>query len=355
MPKLSRVLMVGVIALNVVATARRFAQSPARSLRDAVQNGDFDQVKKLLDEGADVNATAENKLTPIYFASDPRIVDLLLAHKPELNIRDSASVQTPLESAAERFYRDPKKAEAWRTIVQKLRVAGAEYTIDTAIYMNDVAHVQQQLEKDDSWVNKRPGAPLRIAVRTGREQICKLLLKHKADTDDFGRNGWPIMVDAINHPAVVRLLIDAGANLRHRITWLGGRSGCWIIGDEATALHFAAEEGNVESCRLLVKAGLDVNAADMEGQTPLHVALRSERFTASYEFVDSGKSGKETERFIEVVRYLLDHDASMRFTNKLGKTVLDVAKEIESPRQILILLRKREKQAALEWTPEDHE
>ncbi len=216
----------------------------------------------------------------------------------------------------------------------KLRTAGAEYTVDAAIYMNDVDSVRRQLEKDDSWVNKLRGAqsvPLRIAARTGREEICKLLLKHKASPDDFDQGaGYPIMVNAVTHPAVVKLLINAGANLRRRITWLGGRTGIWIIGDEATALHFAAEEGNVESCRLLVQAGLDVNAADMAGQTPLHVALASQAF---FETID-------TNAFIAVIRYLLDNDASLRFTNRAGKTVLDCAKTEKSPKAIQELLNK---------------
>ena len=117
---------------------------------------------------------------------------------------------------------------------------------------------------------------------TCRVEICKLLLKHKANPDDFERGGgYPIMAEAVDHAAVIKLLIHAGANVRRRITQLvGGSTGGRIIGDEATALHFAAQAGNVDSCRLLVAAGADVSAADTEGQTPLHVALRGEASSA---------------------------------------------------------------------------
>jgi hypothetical protein len=239
------------ISLAIVAIAPATqAQNRSESIREAVESGDVDRVKSLLDAGADVNTSYENGFTPIFFATDPKVVELLIRHGAKLNFRDHARIQTPIESAAERYFRDENGHENWKAIVSKLRDSGAEYTIDTAIYMNDVAFVKSRLSKDASWVNELKGAqsvPLRVAARTGRTEICKLLLEHKADPDDFQQgNGFPILVDAINHPNIVELLIENKANLKRRVTWLGNRSGLWLVGDEATALHYAVSEGNLE-------------------------------------------------------------------------------------------------------------
>jgi ankyrin repeat protein len=94
-----------------------------------------------------------------------------------------------------------------------MRDEGAEYTIDTAIYMNDVPFVEKCLATDAPCVNQRRGAlrvPLRLAARIGPVEICKLLLEHGAGPNAFEEGmGYPILVDAVKHLAVVKLLIVA--------------------------------------------------------------------------------------------------------------------------------------------------
>ena len=266
MTRIIHVSIVTVIVATFALVASCFGDQD-RSLHEAVRKGDLTLVKKLLDDRCRRKRRSGKPSHPPFIL--PKIQTLLTyCWLTSQNWTCAALLprEPPLEHAAERFSNDKIKTENWRAIVSKLRHAGGEYTIDAAIFMDDVTFIASQLEKDDSWVNKSPSVPLRIAAGEGRESICKLLIKHKADPNDFERGmGFPIMINAIDHPAIVKLLIDAGANFRRRITWKAGRSGFWIIQDEATALHFAAEAGNVESCRLLVKAGLDINAADNEG------------------------------------------------------------------------------------------
>lgn len=188
---------------------------------------------------------------------------------------------------------------------------------------------------DDSWVRtgkKHQHVPLRLAAKTGRLEICKLLLEHKADPDSFV-NGVPAIAVAVKYPAIVKLLIEHGANLKRRISWLGMSSGDSVVKSEATALHYAVFEGNLESVKLLVAAGLDTNATDVEGRTPLHIAIRSERWP------HSGK--RDTRTFEWIIRYLLENEASLRFLDKEGNRPLAVAEELESPESILRLLGKR--------------
>jgi len=325
------------LILFFVAIFGFVSESPAQSLFQAVQDGNVERVKSLLESGSTANASRENGITAIFAADNLEIVDLLLSHGAKLNIRCSGTIQSPIEHFAQQYYRDTENQDKWKKIVERLRKAGAEYTIDTAIYLNDIEFVRELLAQDTSWVNDRKKAqsvPLKVAADTGRTEICKLLLEHKADPDSFEKgNGFPIMVYAVKHPAVVKLLIENGANLKRRITWMGQSSGDGVVKNEATSLHYAVWEGNLESVKLLIAAGLDSNAADVEGRTPLHIAIRSERWPHLGE--------RDTASFEKIIRYLIENEASLRFTDKERKTPLKLAAELESPESILQALRKR--------------
>jgi ankyrin repeat protein len=257
-----------------------------RPLHHASSFGFLEVVEWLLANGAEVDARAYNDFSPLALANDPQVVRAILRYKPTDKDCAATFFRAPLENAAEQVATGGSNAKKWREIVQLMLDAGASYSLQVAACLNDVARLRDALNKDARLVNSLEGSrysPLRIAARHGHTQICKVLLRNNADPNDWenGR-GFPILVDAIKHPTVVKLLIDAGADLKTRISLRGFRSGAWIIKDEATALHFAAEAGALETVKLLLDAGVDVNAKDTEGQTALDIAARCGQGTVAH-------------------------------------------------------------------------
>jgi ankyrin repeat protein len=250
------------------------------ALHAAAEYGFVEVVDWLLANGADVDARGNNDSSPLDFATEPSVVRAILRHKPKDKDRALAFFQSPLEHAAEQVAEGGPDAKKWREIVALMLDAGAPYSLNVAAYLNDITRVRQALKEDPGLVNLAGARykPLRIAARLGRNEICKVLLEHKGDPDDWGNGlGFPILVDAIKHPAVVKLLLAARADVKTRISWRAGRTGVWIIGDKATGLHFAAQHGALESAKLLLDAGVDVSAKDTYGQTALDVAARSQQ------------------------------------------------------------------------------
>lgn len=313
----------------------------ATPLHIAARHNHLAVVRLLLEKGADVNATATNECTPVRSASDPEIVKALLRHQPNLELRDSCCCQTPLEHAAEQStwlasrakssevppevkQRFAEKAAQYRKIVTLLLDAGAFYDIHTAIYLNDIDRVRALLKSDPMLVKDTRGAqelPLRRAAAQGHVEICRLLLEYKADPNDFDGGGFPVLVSAMGHPVVVKLLLQSGATPDVKVTFRGIKSGFWIIGDNTTFLHFAAGCGDIESAKMLLEKGLQINAVDDEGQTPLHMA--------------------STFGQGEMVRFLLDRGADIHAKTKSGHTPLEVADNFGPAKGAAEVLRQR--------------
>jgi ankyrin repeat protein len=240
-------------------------------------------VKWLLKNGADVNTIAYNGFTPLHLTSHQKVIELILAKNPDLSIRCRIQGQTPLQDAVANLSdaRNAKEKQKWRSIAQLYLDAGAEYDILVAIHLNDLERVKTILKQSPELADDfQEQSPLRTAASLGRLEISRYLIKqNRVDVDDFEQGtGYPIIKEALAHPKIVRLLIENGANLKTRITWRGGRTGIWIIGDDATALHFAASDGVPETINLLIDKGVDIFATahdsidENDRQTALEVA-----------------------------------------------------------------------------------
>src|SRR6478735_5091374 len=84
-----------------------FAQAPAltkaEQFQDAARKGDAEAVKKLLDEGVDVNTRFRYNATALFYACDHGHVDVvkvLLDHNADMSVKDTFYGFTPLMLAA---------------------------------------------------------------------------------------------------------------------------------------------------------------------------------------------------------------------------------------------------------------
>jgi ankyrin repeat protein len=149
-------------------------------------------------------------------------------------------------------------------------------------------------------VNGR-GYPLNAAARAGQAAMVALLIQRGADVNARDLTGNPPLIEAVlssNGVEAAKVLLAAKADPNAQEKTCG------------TALHLAAQQGNVEMAELLLAVGMDVNeragpSACYPGSTPLHEAARHSQFA--------------------MVDYLIEHGAAVNMRNDSGATPLSVA------------------------------
>eukprot|EP00929_Paragymnodinium_shiwhaense_P072915 TRINITY_DN37017_c0_g1_i2.p1 TRINITY_DN37017_c0_g1~~TRINITY_DN37017_c0_g1_i2.p1 ORF type:complete len:665 (-),score=135.62 TRINITY_DN37017_c0_g1_i2:231-2192(-) len=207
-------------------------------LKVAARNGDVKELRKLLEEGGNVNARDDKGNNALHMAvagGHLSAVELLAGSGIELRRKDEGG-RPVLSSAAER---------------------------------GDVAMVRF-LEEAGAGIkgkDKNDAQALHWAALSGHRDIIDFLLAKRADANTQDRNGTrPIHFAALeSDEATVEHLVRQRAD--PRVATSSGR----------TPLHLAAGVGHSEIASQLLKLRVPSEAADGHGNTPLHFAASQDR------------------------------------------------------------------------------
>ena len=215
-----RKLTILLLVLAVSCAKRKIEIYPAGNnvsvsstpLHRAAQNGNIEEVRRLLENGADVNAQANNGSTPLHAAAEKgqrEVVQLLLDRGADIEVRDMFG-DRPLHTAAE---------EGQREVVECLVKNGAD--------------VNAQADNGST--------PLHKAACYGHLVVVKHLINAGTDIlpDAFGRTPLYLATEG-NYPEVVELLLRSGAYINVRNS------------DNETPLHIAIRMCNYSVIEVLL-------------------------------------------------------------------------------------------------------
>jgi len=255
-------MVVLVLLAGLPAAAQNDLGANALRLIEAVKDQDRAAVRSLLEqkaaEKADVNAAQADGATALHWAAyreDIETADLLIRAGADVNAANDYGL-TPLSMAC-----STRNA----AMVEKLLDAGANPNLAP-------------------WSGV---TPLMTAANTGSADVAALLLARGADGNAAEpRRGQTALMWAIaaGHPDIARLLIEHGANVSARSHQyqeenfspmvLEGYSADVPATPQGgfTPLLFAARVGDLETARLLVSKGADLNESTPEEGNSLVVA-----------------------------------------------------------------------------------
>src|SRR5260221_2488871 len=236
-------------------------------LVDAARNGDKDALRALLRKKVDVSATEGDGSTALHWASyrdDVESAGLLIRAGAKVNAANDLGV-TPLWTAS---------LNGSAAMVRSLLEAGANP--NAALLSGET--------------------PLMVAARSDYPGIVEQLIAKGADVNARGARAQTALMWAVaqKHPDVVKALLAHGAGVEARSeVWsqvmavpphgYPGYNRSIPHGGE-TALMFAARVGDLDSARLLVAAGAQVDDADAWGVSATTPAAHS-RFPELVEFL----------------------------------------------------------------------
>ncbi len=279
------------------------------SLIDAVKKGDHATIKALLQKKPDVNATEPDGSTALHWASyrdDVETANLLIRAGAKVNVATDLGV-TPLWPASE---------NGSSAMVRRLLEAGANPNL--ALLSGET--------------------PLMVAARSGYPDVVSQLLAKDANINAHGTRGQTALMWAAaqKHPEVVKVLLTnhADVNLRSD-SWsqvmavpphgyLGYNKAIPHGGE--TALMFAARVGDLESAKLLVAAGANVNDADAWGVSAVTLAAHSDFTDLVCFFLDKGADPNRYPNGFSAL-----HEAIMRRNEMEVKALLDHHADANQP------------------------
>jgi ankyrin repeat protein len=307
-----------------VPLAPSTADVPASPLAEAALRGDVQAVHALLDEGRlDANAPGRDGTPALHWVV--RVGDRDTA---ERLVQAGADV-----NAANRYGVAP---------------------LHLAIAAGDAAMTRWLLDTgaDAAAADRAGEPPLLQAARAGTPAVAAALLEHGAsvDTRDASYGQTALMVASRGgHVELARLLLDSGADVNAatsaeepprfippsesppglskgvgivRAGWPEGRGKRFPAGGAKTALWYATREGRLDTVRLLVERGANLELADGNGVTPLIDAI----VNASIFRVSRLGSSEH----LGVANLLLDAGANVNAMDWYGQTPLWAAVDLRN-------------------------
>ena len=219
--QIKKIALAMAVSMSLLMAAGVPALGADLRLVEAVRNQDERQVRTLLNQKVDVNARAGDGSTALLWAAhwnDTETAGRLIRAGADANTANDFRM-TPLSEAC---------TNGSVALVDLLLKAGANpnTTVGTGV------------------------PPIMTCAKSGSVDAVRRLIAGDADVNakEPAQNQTALMWAASQrHPGVVRTLIEAKANLLAHT-----KSGF-------TALHFAAREGDVESARLLLAAGVNID------------------------------------------------------------------------------------------------
>ena len=371
------------LLLDAGADASEANSIGTTALMEAASAGDRDAVRTLLDGGADPNAKAIRDQTALMFAASrnrEEVIRLLASRDTDLNAT-SAIVPMDLPLFDDDGNRIPNRTSGGRP---KAEIMGGNTALHYAVREGHFEAVRGLVDAGANVNERNPGdrmTPMVMAIINGEFDIANFLLERGADPNMATIDGlaalyatvdmryapvaWSptrqtaaggIGQQKVNYLEFMEILLENGAEPNVQLVkglWFRPphHNQMWVSAAGSTPFWRAAQATDLPAMKLLVAYGADPNVESGEGNTPLAMATGigwlgnfALNHTDGYlpaikylvEELGVEVETRDTKGYTplmgaahrgdnEIVRYLVEHGASVQTRTELGWAVTDLA------------------------------
>lgn len=353
-------LGINVNSVDFVYTAFDFSLKGQTALHIATRAGHKEVVQLLIDEGAIINFLDMNRMTPLDLSiiSDREITDILLKAgaktREEVNAffdttkqLQLAAVENSITTGADVNAMDSEGSTALHYVASEGSLEIAELLISKGANVDSMDNYHR--------------TPLHSAIAGGQIKMATLLITSGANINanakgyiltsggtalDYASNGIEKIKGEGGSEDLIQKLNEFSKLLRKN----GGKTSQEL--ETAESIFAAVLHGNMEAIERYLKDGVDINAADANGLTPLAwAAVNDTPFEIAKFLIDNGANVNARDHIEntplhdaagaghrEIVAMLISKGADLNARNKDGKTPIDLAAEWQQ--ETVDLLRK---------------
>lgn len=325
----------------------KFQTSP---ILQAAEHDHLQIVSDLLQAGANINAADKHGATALhYFALNGNFegVKLLIQNNADINSRaEGFDNQTPLHAATREDYADIVEFMCSHGANPRMSWGGYEALHIAAMYgATSCARILAENESDLNACYRNGFSPLHIAAEWNQTQTLKALCEAGANVDAISDDGDTALhrAAACGNIECVRALLEFAAAIDTR-----SNSG-W------TAFFSAVNSGHYDVAVLLFERGADPHIKCVLGTSPLHSAAHFGRDMFIRMFFNIGtypntRDGDAwtalhyscSQGHLEFVRCFLQEEwqVTINATAESGRTPLHLAAQSESSDLVALLIKK---------------
>lgn len=299
-----------------------------------------DIAKMCIDNGAKIEELDNLKRTPLYYCRHADIAQMLLERGASIDHKDKHG-RTPLDELLNNLHRynspfkhvqlfiDYCTPPTTHTLHELIRNGLLDYP--------EVLRLTPDIGIDMHERNDNGYTAFLSAVRQNNIDHVRVLLDHGSDMYARSQTKFKTalhMAASSGYVDIIELLLNRGFRIDS------------VDEDGNTALHLACRENKVEAAAMLLNHGINPNLGNKKGETSLHVAVRGRiinivkllLYGKDITQLESKSSPPPVSHEIEVVHSMNENGLNINATDSIGRTPLHYAVERQSSTCFIMLM-----------------